>query len=103
MTVHKQAKPVCTETMKLLGDFWTLNIINALRAGELRYCELQRTLGMVNPVTLTNRLHLLEKEGLVTRSTDASDKVAIIYALSHLGEHALPVIDALDAFSKKKA
>jgi DNA-binding HxlR family transcriptional regulator len=93
---------LCTHTLKLLGDFWTLAIINALRDGaSLRYCELQRLLGMVNPVTLSNRLHALEEEGLIERNSDPEDKVAVIYSLSTLGEHAVPVLDALDRFSKK--
>jgi DNA-binding HxlR family transcriptional regulator len=56
---------------------------------------------MVNPVTLSNRLQALEKENILTRTTDPSDKVAVLYALSSRGKEALKVVDALNAFSKK--
>ena len=84
-----------------MGDFWTLRVIDALREGELRFCELQRHLDMVNPVTLSNRLQTLEKEDIVLRNTDPEDKVAVLYSLSSRGREALKVVDALDAFSKK--
>ncbi len=94
----KKHNTSCTAALKLLGDFWTLSIIDALRHGELRYCELQRRLDMVNPVTLTNRLHVLEKERILLRMTDPSDKVAVIYGLTSRGNEALRVVDALKAF-----
>ncbi len=97
----KKHSTSCTENLKLLGDFWTLSIIDALRHGELRYCELQRHLDMVNPVTLSNRLHLLEEKHIILRSTDPTDKVAVIYSLSSRGKDALKVVDALKAFGKK--
>jgi DNA-binding HxlR family transcriptional regulator len=101
MPATSHSKTTCATTLKLLGDFWTLSIIDTLRHGELRYCELQRQLGMVNPVTLSNRLQALEKENILTRTTDPSDKVAVLYALSSRGKEALKVVDALNAFSKK--
>jgi DNA-binding HxlR family transcriptional regulator len=96
---HTQAS--CTKTLKVFGDFWNLSIIGALRAGELRFCELQRHLGMLNPVTLTNRLQTLEEENIVERKTSAEDKIAVMYSLTKRGKDALKVLDALDTFAAK--
>jgi DNA-binding HxlR family transcriptional regulator len=91
---------ICTRSLKLLGDFWTLNIISALSGGELRYCDLQRTAGNVNPVTLGNRLRKLQDAGLVMRHA-SNDDISVGYKLTDLGEAAMPVLMAVDAFSRK--
>jgi DNA-binding HxlR family transcriptional regulator len=88
----------CEESLRLLADFWNLRIIEALAGDTLRYCEVQRAVGNVNPATLTKKLLELEKSGLVTRS---EEHTAVSYALTSLGKDALPVISAIDAFSKK--
>lgn len=87
--------------MKLVGDYWTLRIIDALRNGELRFCELQRSLDNVNPVTLTSRLKKLEAAGLISRAEDTVDKLSVTYALTGLGTEVVPVIKALDRLSDK--
>mgnify|MGYP000856706474 FL=1 len=99
-----QSQSSCKTTMKLLGDYWTLRIIEALGRHEgdgVRFCELQRSLDNVNPVTLTNRLKKLEQTKLVRRSHAAQDKISVSYALSSLGKDALTVIASLDAFAAK--
>ena len=84
--------------MKLLGDFWTLSIIEALRDGTLRYCDLQRAVGGINPVTLGNRLHKLGDAKLVQRNPSSHDN-SVSYQLTDLGRAALPVLDAVRSFS----
>lgn len=91
----------CLACLELLGDFWTLRIIDALASGEMRFCTLQRSVGNVNPVTLTNRLRKLEKTGLLSRTEDTVDKVSVSYSLTGLGQDALDVIKAMSKFSQK--
>ncbi len=101
MAAYRTKEKTCTESLKLLGDFWTLSIIDVLRDGELRFCELQRALQMVNPVTLTNRLHRLEEKHLLHRRVGSVDEVSVSYSLTSLGKEALDVLEALRSFSKK--
>ena len=91
----------CSTTMKLLGDYWTLRILDALKADEVRFCELQRTLDNVNPVTLTKRLKTLEDARLVVRSEETVDKISVTYGLSNLGRETIPIINALNRYSEK--
>lgn len=88
----------CISTLKLLGDYWTLRIIDALQAGELRFCEVQRRVDNLNPVTLTDRLKKLEEAELVTRAEDTVDKISVTYRLTERGTQALPVLDAINNF-----
>lgn len=94
-------KDPCEQAMKLLGDFWTLRIINALKDKEVRFCELQRELNNINPVTLTKRLKVLEDANLVDRTGQSVDKISVTYKLTELGGDALGVVRALNRFSQK--
>ncbi len=91
----------CVASLKLLGDFWTLRIIDALQHGGLRYCELQRHVDNLNPVTLTARLKKLEETGLVSRAEDTEDKISVSYSLTEIGSATLPILRELDKFSAK--
>lgn len=90
---------ICAATLKLLGDYWTLRIIDALEPGALRFCELQRALDNLNPATLSSRLKKLEQTQLISRHEESAEKGAVSYYLSPLGQEALPVLEALDHFS----
>jgi DNA-binding HxlR family transcriptional regulator len=94
-----KTKDGCVPTLKLLGDFWTLRIIDALSLGEQRYCELQRAVGGLNPVTLTTRLKKLESAQLIGRLEESRAEVK--YHLTPLGREAMPVITAMNNFSAK--
>ncbi len=99
MQTPTSVSPTCEKSLRLLGDFWILRIIEALKDGRLRFCEIQRSVGNVNPATLTKKLQTLEQEGLVEREEEA-EHVAVRYRLTDLGKKALPVVSAIDAFSK---
>jgi len=87
--------------LRLLGDFWTLSIINALAGKEMRFCELQRSLGNLNPVTLTDRLKKLTEASLVERKEETQDKLSVSYLLSEKGVGILPVLREIETFSEK--
>src|SRR5436853_245600 len=88
------------DSLKLLGDYWTLRIVGALRLGEIRFCELQRLVGNVNPVTLTGRLKKLEESKLINRTEESVDGCSVTYSLTELGHKALPVLEAINHFSQ---
>ncbi len=90
-----------SESLKILGDFWTLQIIEALSFGCKRFSELQRTLEKNNPVTLTSRLKLLEKEGFIARAEETVDKLSVVYTLSDKGKGVLPILDQIRIFSQQ--
>jgi DNA-binding HxlR family transcriptional regulator len=89
----------CVPSLKLLGDFWTLRIIDALATRSLRFCDIQRALDNINPATLSNRLRKLQETNLVKRTEESKAEVA--YELTPLGKEILPVIEAINKFSAK--
>src|SRR5690606_7763087 len=93
MTALDLSNKTCVSTLKLLGDYHTLRIIDALQPGSLRFCEVQRMVDNLNPVTLTDRLKKLEEAKLVSRAEDTIDKVSVTYCLTPLGRQTIPVLD----------
>lgn len=92
---------LCLPSVKLLGDYWTLRIIDVLSRGESRFCTIERRLDNINPVTLTNRLKKLEEANIITRSQATIDKLSVTYRLSDLGFNSLPIIKAYNDFAEK--
>ncbi len=90
----------CTESLKVLADFWSLRIIESLISGAQRFCEIQRSIDNVNPATLTKKLTDLEKASLVVRTEETGGNT-VHYQLSPLGKDTIPVLNAIKSFSKK--
>ena len=89
---------------ELLGQKWTLLIIHYLHAARprrLRFCELQKKLGGLNPATLSQRLKLLEAEGLVERIEVASLPPVVEYTLTRQGSDLGPVVEGLGSWGGK--
>lgn len=102
MTSLDLTSKTCVSTLKLLGDYHVLRILDALQAGELRFCEVQRTVDNLNPVTLTDRLKKLEEAELISRTEDTVDKVAVTYSLTDRGSRTVPVLTAINDFVEGK-
>jgi DNA-binding HxlR family transcriptional regulator len=98
MTKLDATDNICIPSVKLLGDFWTLRIVDVLSDGPRRFCEIQRTTDDVNPVTLTNRLKKLQGANIISR--DEHSRGEVTYQLTEVGQKVLPVLDAINNFSK---
>ncbi len=99
MDIINTKDKTCVASLKLLGDYYILRILNALSDGELRYCDLQRDIDGLNPTTFTGRLKKLEEAHMVERKEASAG--CVTYALTALGQEALPVFDAINNFSTK--
>jgi len=62
-----RAESAATAALNTLGQKWVLRIVHALGDRTQRFCELQDALGGANSATLSQRLKLLEDEGLIDR------------------------------------
>jgi DNA-binding HxlR family transcriptional regulator len=77
-----------------LGAKWTLEIIYFLQEPQ-RYCELQELLGGINPATLTQRLKLLEAEGILSREVVPDAQRHVEYELTAKGKDLMEVYQEL--------
>lgn len=89
------------QALKIFGDVWNLSIVRVLSETTQRFNELQRSLGNISPTTLTDRLKKLENYGLITQEKQTVDQLSVIYSLTDKGKKMLPILQAIEAFSKK--
>ena len=91
---------VFDEAMKLVGDFWTLRLVDAIREDEVRFCEIERRIPDINPATLTGRLKKLEEAGVIDRRVETLDRQSVCYALTERGHGILPVLESIKQFTQ---
>lgn len=80
-------------TLEVIGDKWTLLIIRDMAIDGKRYFRefLQSKEGIASNI-LTTRLRLLEEEGIIEKSSDASHKQKIRYSLTQRGIDLFPIL-----------
>jgi DNA-binding HxlR family transcriptional regulator len=82
-----------------IGDRWTALAVNVLHEGPRRFSELARALDGISEKVLTQTLRGLERDGLVTRTVQASVPVRVDYALTDLGAGLAEVLEALTSWA----
>ena len=89
--------------MKIIGNKWTALILRDLFTGPKRFCELERSVGNINPRTLSQRLDDLEQHGIVTRASFNEMPPRIDYTLTQKGQDLLPILEQMAAWGNKHA
>jgi len=85
----------------ILGGKWTLLIIRDLVEGTKRFSDLERSLSGISPKTLSERLRLLEREGILKRRTYAEVPVRVEYSLTPKGQGLIPVLAQIRTFGER--
>jgi DNA-binding HxlR family transcriptional regulator len=88
-------------TARLVGDKWSLMIVRDLAEGCQRFGQLQKSVHGISPRTLSDRLTMLERAGLITRQSYAEIPPRVEYSLTDMGEGLIPVINALRTYGQK--
>jgi DNA-binding HxlR family transcriptional regulator len=97
-SVPKQYNLPCpvAKTLDIVGDRWTLLIIrDLLMQGPRRYVELAESLKGIAPNILSDRLKLLEANGVVGREFYEEHPPRARYRLTPKGEELRTVMQAL--------
>jgi len=87
-------------TARLVGDAWTLLIVRDLEHGCRRFGQLQKSVSGISPRTLSDRLVMLEANGLITRRAYAEIPPRVEYSLTEKGTGLVPIIDAMRAYGE---
>jgi DNA-binding HxlR family transcriptional regulator len=82
-------------TADIIGSKWTAIIVHDLSEGARRFSELERSCPGISPRTLSERLRVLEQEGIITRR---SARRRVEYELTEKGQALLPIIEAMRRF-----
>lgn len=90
--------PRFEKAMEIISKRWVGLILSELLKGKKRFSEMENCLP-VSGRLLSDRLKMLEKEGIVTRTVYSEFPVRIEYALSDKGTALSPVIEELERWS----
>jgi DNA-binding HxlR family transcriptional regulator len=87
--------------MQIIGNKWTALIIRDLFAGPKRFCELEKSVGNINPRTLSQRLDDLERHGIITRACFNEVPPRIEYTLAQKGLDLQPILEQMAVWGNK--
>lgn len=87
--------------MQIIGNKWTALILRDLLEGPKRFCELERSVGSINPRTLSQRLDNLEAHGIITRASFAEVPPRTEYSLTLKGQELSPILQQMAQWGNK--
>jgi DNA-binding HxlR family transcriptional regulator len=85
-------------TGEIVGLKWTLVIVHDLSEGPRRFSELEHACPGISPRTLSERLHTLEREGIVVRHDHQQHPPRVDYQLTDKGRALLPITAEMRRF-----
>lgn len=83
-----------------LSSKWVTLLLCALHEGPHRYSELAREVAGVSQKMLTQTLRTLERDGLISRSVEATVPVTVTYSITELGESLFQVVAHLKRWAE---
>jgi len=96
------SKEECTRALTGIGDAlyvvggkWKLRVIIALKGGNKRFNELQRTITGISARVLSHELRELEMNGFIKRNVFTQTPVIVEYELTDYSYSLEPVLSAL--------
>jgi len=99
----QRAECAATTALTVLGQKWVLRIVRVLGERTQRFCELQDALGGANSATLSQRLKLLEDEGLIDRAAISATPPWVEYSLTDKGSELRRAIGGIDRWAERWA
>ena len=90
-----------TKTLKIVGRKWTMLLLHNMFDGKKRFGELQRSMPGISPKTLSQRLHELEKNGIINRKVFAEIPLHVEYTLTERGKSLHGIFESLEAWGNK--
>jgi len=92
----------CIESaMHIIGSKWTALILRDLFTGPKRFCELEKSVGNINPRTLSQRLDDLEEHGIITKLSFNEVPPRVDYELTKKGQDLLPILKQMASWGTK--
>src|SRR5256714_15388796 len=96
--VHDHRSCSVAACADIIGAKWTALLVHDLSEGARRFSELEHSCPGISPRTLSERLRLLEQEGIVVRRSYSATPPRVEYELTDKGASLLPIIKAMSDF-----
>jgi len=104
LSVSKPLEPkvgCIAAAMEIVGNKWTALILRDLFSGPKRFCELEKSVGNINPRTLSQRLDDLESYGIISRRSYAEVPPRTEYTLTDKGRDLEPILKQMATWGTK--
>jgi DNA-binding HxlR family transcriptional regulator len=96
--VHESTTCSVAACAEIIGAKWTALLVHDMSEGARRFSQLEHSCAGISPRTLSERLRVLEDEGIVLRRSYPESPPRVEYALTDKGHALLPIIDAMREF-----
>jgi DNA-binding HxlR family transcriptional regulator len=90
-------------TLGVISGRWKAVIIYVLLDGPKRICELENQIVGISQKVLIEQLRVLEKHGLISRSTFRQEPQRVDYVLTPLGMSLKPLLSLLEEWGQHHA
>jgi DNA-binding HxlR family transcriptional regulator len=87
-------------TAEIIAAKWTPIIVHDLSEGPRRFTGLEHACRGISSRTLSERLDMLDRQGIVIRRSYAESPPRVEYELTDKGKALLPIIDAMRKFGR---
>jgi len=95
---HNSTNCAVAACAEIIGAKWTAVLVHDLSQGPRRFSELEHSLPGISPRTLSERLRLLEQDGIVLRRSYPESPPRVDYELTEKGRGLLPIITQMSKF-----
>ena len=85
-------------TAELVATKWTPLIVHDLSEGPRRFMQLEHACPGISPRTLSERLDMLERQGILIRRSYPESPPRVEYELTDKGRALLPIIREMRKF-----
>ncbi|MGH3003180.1 MAG: winged helix-turn-helix transcriptional regulator [Gaiellaceae bacterium] len=88
-------------TADVIATKWTPLIVHDLSEGPRRFMHLEHACPGISPRTLSERLDMLERQGVVIRRSYPESPPRVEYELTDKGRALLPIVRAMRKFGRE--
>ncbi len=92
---QREKCPAVREVLNRVGDKWSVQIVDFLGDGPMRFSDLRRSIEGISQRMLTLTLRGLERDGLISRTVFPEIPPRVVYELTRLGKTLLEPIQGL--------
>ncbi len=89
-----------TKTIKVIAGKWTVTILYQLTLGKKRFGELEKAMVGISPKTLSLRLKMLEKQGIIIKKIFPEIPLHVEYYLTKRGIQLKKIFVAMEEWGK---
>lgn len=89
------------KAIELIGSRWTGAVLRLLMNGRARFAELRNAIPDISDRMLSERLRILEHEGLIERHVLPDPPIKVEYELTEMGRELNRSLEAIGHWAEK--